>query len=171
MDLKGAYTLISFRPEDVHLLTMEMTEGLAMVFLCGVFGWTGTPAAFQVITRALVWELRRVLSSSLVMYVDDIIAVSLAGPTLAQDMRIAQDLCVGLLEDNAVQIKKTIKGHRLPAIGYTFDLTHSLVTVSRPNSLRAFYGFFTVNVRLPVKVIFKSVWLLGRPYTVRYVYT
>jgi hypothetical protein len=57
MDLKGAYTLLSFRTRDVPLLGMEMTDNLVMFFLCGIFGWTGTPACFQVITRAISFEL------------------------------------------------------------------------------------------------------------------
>ena len=53
MDLAGAYTLLSFRPDDANLMGMELSKERVFIFLCGVFGWTGTPAAFQVVTRAL----------------------------------------------------------------------------------------------------------------------
>ena len=53
LDLKGAYTLVSFRPEDVRLMAAEMDDDRFIFFLCGVFGWTGMPAAFQVVTRAI----------------------------------------------------------------------------------------------------------------------
>jgi hypothetical protein len=40
-------------------------------------GCSCTPAAFQVITRAIVWELRHKLRGKAKMYVDDIFRVSL----------------------------------------------------------------------------------------------
>eukprot|EP01041_Mallomonas_annulata_P042143 gene42143-biopygen7118 len=40
MDLKGAYTLISFMPSDVPLVCVEISPGTLMFFLAGVFGWT-----------------------------------------------------------------------------------------------------------------------------------
>jgi hypothetical protein len=47
MDLRGAYQLLSFRPEDVGLFGMLLTEDLVYLQSAGIFGWTGTPAAFQ----------------------------------------------------------------------------------------------------------------------------
>ena len=55
-----------------------MTEELVMFFLCGIFGWSGTPAAFQVVTRASVFELSVRIVGRLLMYVDDILGVLLA---------------------------------------------------------------------------------------------
>ena len=75
MDLKGAYTLISFRPEDIGLFAMQLTNDLIYLQLVGIFGWAGTPAAFQVVTRAIQWELKHRLAGSTLMYVDDIIGV------------------------------------------------------------------------------------------------
>ena len=68
MDLKGDYTLLSFRPEDVGLFAMMLTDETVSFQIVGIFGWTGTPAAFQVVTRAIQWELRHRLQSSTIMY-------------------------------------------------------------------------------------------------------
>ena len=57
MDLKGAYTLLSFRPEDAGLFGMLLTGDVVYFQIAGIFGWSGTPAAFQVVTRAIAWEL------------------------------------------------------------------------------------------------------------------
>ena len=75
MDLKGAYTLLSFRPEDVQLMGLGLSEDIAYFSLGGHFGWTGLPAAFRVITRALVWEMTHSskVSARVKMYVDDIV--------------------------------------------------------------------------------------------------
>jgi hypothetical protein len=59
MDLNGAFTLLSFVLEAVPKMCLELTGDLVMFILCGIFNWTGTPAAFQVITRTTVWELRQ----------------------------------------------------------------------------------------------------------------
>jgi hypothetical protein len=82
MDLKGAYTLSFFKTEDVRLLCSEMTDEQIIVFICGIFGWTGTPAAFQVVTRAILWDLSLILLGLALMFVDDIIGVCLLMDTV-----------------------------------------------------------------------------------------
>ena len=62
MDLKGAYTLLSFHPDSVHLFGMELSNDIIIFFLCGVFGWTGTPFALQVLIRSILFELRPLIS-------------------------------------------------------------------------------------------------------------
>ena len=42
MDLAGAYTLLSFRPDNANLMGITISNQRVFVFLCGVFGWTGT---------------------------------------------------------------------------------------------------------------------------------
>ena len=41
-DVDGAYTRLWFRSEDVKWMAAELVGGLIILFLCGVFGWTGT---------------------------------------------------------------------------------------------------------------------------------
>ena len=53
MDLKGAYTPLSFRPEDVGMFAMLRSNDMVYFQLAGIIGWSGTPAAFQVVTRAI----------------------------------------------------------------------------------------------------------------------
>lgn len=57
---------------------MLLTGDLVYFQLAGIFVWWGTPAAFQVVTRALSWELWHALSSRTLMYVDDIIGIGFA---------------------------------------------------------------------------------------------
>ena len=77
MDLKGAYTLIDVLPEDVGCLAQELDCELVYFHLCGFFGWTCTPAAFQVGSRAIKHELDARLEGDCLVYVDDIIGVGL----------------------------------------------------------------------------------------------
>ena len=55
MNLKGAFTLLS--PSDVGLFGMLLTNELLYLQLAGIFGWAGTPAAFQVVTRVILWDV------------------------------------------------------------------------------------------------------------------
>ena len=145
MDLKGAYTLLSFRPEDVGMFAMLLSDDMVYFQLAGIFGWSGTPAAFQVVTRAITWELRHALRSSTVMYVDDIVGVCMLGD-LEADLALTRSICTSLLGSGAVADDKTEHGVRLDVIGYTIDLPSERVLISRKNFLTALHGFINIDV-------------------------
>lgn len=145
MDLRGAYTLLSFRPEDVGLFGMLLSDDLVYLQMVGIFGWSGTPAAFQVVTRAITWELRHALCSSTVMYVDDIMGVCFA-VDLETDLTAAREICTSLLGPGSVADDKTESGVRLDMIGYTISLPDNRVLISRKNFLTALHGFISTDV-------------------------
>ena len=145
MDLKGAYTLLSFRPEDVGLFGMLLTGDLVYFQLAGIFGWSGTPAAFQVVTRAISWELKHALRSRTLMYVDDIIGVCFA-EDVDTDLRRTRDICTSLLRPGAVADGKTEARTRLDVIGYTVDLVTERVLIARKNFLTASHEFISTDV-------------------------
>ena len=145
MDLKGAYTLLSFRPEDAGLFGMLLTGDIVYLQIAGIFGWAGTPAAFQVVTRAISWELKHSLRSSTLMYVDDIIGVCFA-EDVAQDLVKTRDICTSLLGSGAVADDKTETGIRLDIIGYTIDLATKRVSIAKKNFLTALHGFVGTDV-------------------------
>ena len=143
-DLKGAYTLLSFRPEYVGLFGMLLTDDLVYLQLAGIFGWSGTPAAFQVVTRAIAWELRARLKSSTVMYVDDIIGIGFE-TDIATDLALTKSICTTLLGSEAVADDKTEVSRRLDVIGYIIDLDTGRVLISKKNFLTALNGFLNAN--------------------------
>jgi hypothetical protein len=53
LDITGAYTLIYINTADVALFGTEVTRDKVVIYMCGFFGWTGTPAHFHPITLAL----------------------------------------------------------------------------------------------------------------------
>lgn len=112
------------------------------------------PAAFQVIPRAIQWELKQPgrLRGDMGMFVDDIIGVSLR-QCVDDDMLTTRRLCTGLLGENAVEEKKTAVGRRLTVIGWDIDLDKQLVGLAQKNALKAFYGFATEgeSERVPMK--------------------
>lgn len=145
MDLKGAYTLLCFRPRDVGLFAMLLSGDLVYIQIAGIFGWSGTPAAFQVVTRAVSWELRHGLKSSTLMYVDDIIGVCFE-KDLRSDLVEARRICTDLLGSSAVADDKTEFGTRLDIIGYTMCLDTERVLIARKNFLTALHGFISTDV-------------------------
>ena len=177
-DLRAAFTLLFWRPEHVPLFAMELVGGVVIVFLAGTFGWTGTPGAFQVVTRALVFELCRILRGMVLMYVDDIMGISLRRD-LASDLTTTKQLVLRLLGSKAFADDKTfhttVSNRRLEKIGYTIDLGKQLVTIARHNWMKTFYGFIVVdeNAALRVSVLeclaswasrYGKVCALMRPY-------
>ena len=59
------------------ILGMTLSHNRILIFLSGVFGWTCTPAAFQVVTRALLFYMNHKLIGKVLIYVDDIMGVCL----------------------------------------------------------------------------------------------
>ena len=151
LDLQQAFTLIEFEASDVKHLGMEMTNDRVMFFLCGIFGWTGTPAAFQVVNRAIMDELEYKIKGKALMYVDDII-IATRKKNVNSDIEATNKVCCSLLGDNAVEHKKTESGRNIVAIGYEFDLDKGLVTLSPRNTYRTLYAFMSVDFEETIKV-------------------
>jgi hypothetical protein len=145
MDLKGAYTLMDVHPEDAGMFAQELVDGLIYFNLCGVFGWSCTPAAFQVITRAIMWELRHRLRGRAVMYVDDILGICLRSQ-LENDMATARRVVTDLMGPGSLALEKEETGTRLEIIGWLIDLDTCRLSIARKNLLKAFYGFFTLDL-------------------------
>ena len=146
MDLARAYTLLSFRPDNANLMRMTLSNKRVFVFLCGVFGWTGTPAAFQVVIRALTFEMNHKLRGKALMCVDDIMGVCIRDD-LAHDMETAKTICTDLLGPNAIANDKSKSGRRLDLIGYVVDLNKKSLSIARKNFLNTVYGFYTVDTK------------------------
>ena len=144
-DLRGAYQLLSLHPEAAKYFGMEIHGERIFIHLCGIFGWTCTPAAFQVVSRGIQWELLHSLKGRCKMYVDDIVGVCLV-QDLDSEVQRAKDICTSLLGPNAIAEDKTETGTRLDVLGYVLDVELRLVSISRKNFLNAVYGFFTINL-------------------------
>jgi hypothetical protein len=149
MDLKGAYTLMSYRAADVHRMACSLPGGLVVFFLCGTFGWGGTPYAFQVITRAVHWELNsgaKQLKGRSLMYVDDIMGVSFE-EDVEDDIQAVKDLVEGLLGKGSIEDSKTKWDEEgvLEVIGYEIRLHERVVGIAPKNVKKAFYAAFAVG--------------------------
>jgi hypothetical protein len=144
-DLASAFNLMDFDAASAILLAFELTDGMTAVHTTGMFGWTGTPYAFQVITRVMVDLCRKHLQGLMAMYVDDMLGVA-HRDQLADDMAKADGLARGLLGPDAIAADKTESGRALDWIGWRFDLDTMTVSASHRNMMKAIYAFFFVDM-------------------------
>ena len=75
-DLSGAYTLLFLNPTSVRLMSFALDGGFIFIYLAGLFGWTGMPMAFEVVTRILRVCISMVISGWVLIYCDDIMGFS-----------------------------------------------------------------------------------------------
>ena len=147
-DLKGAFTLLDIHPASVKHLAMLLSGGVVIIFLCGLFGWTGTPFAFNVITRALQWELNTALRGRVRIYCDDILGVTLRR-YLEADKTATRAQVRSLLGPEAIAEDKYSAGRRNDWIGYEVDLDSERFTVARRNFRKALYRFGRYHIDGP----------------------
>ena len=158
MDLQGAFQLLSFKAQDIQRTAMRLTEDLMVYFLCGTFGWGGTPMAFQVVTRVLIWELTHTKSLGMrglvTMYVDDLMGICKRRDWAAVQETVKR-LCEGLLGPNAISEKKTEMGRALDMIGYHINLDTLRVGIAEHNVLKALHVSYCVDTdsRVPAKTL------------------
>ena len=155
MDLEGAFLQLTFRASQVELQCTRITPQHMVYFVCGTFGWGGTPMAFQIITRIIVWELRHNkkwdFRGRVLMYVDDLMGICYKKDS-EHNKRVIKELCEQLLGKGCISEGKTETGRRINVIGYTLDLDQRRIGVARHNLLKALYVATRVNIEEPVDV-------------------
>jgi hypothetical protein len=153
-DLRGAFSLLKFNPEDVHLMASRLRSGDIFVHLYGNFGWTGMPFAFEVVTRVLRVLISLVVFGAILMYCDDLVGVS-SRSTWRLDLLAAVAIITTLLGPNAEEPEKRRSTEDNPErslviLGWDFILSHWTVDVAERNRLKALYLFWTTDLEAPI---------------------
>jgi hypothetical protein len=143
-DLRKAFTLLNVRAGDVKFFACELTDGLVLFYHTGLFGWTGTPFCFQVVTRAIERLVRMRIKGRMRMFVDDGMGVTMK-QFLERDTGQMREVCEALLGPMAIAEDKWEWGRRLTWIGWDIDLDARRVTISRRNFMKTLHGFFTLD--------------------------
>ena len=151
LDVKGAYTQLTFRADDIRFMGAELPEEVILFFMGGTFGWSAMPFAFNVVTRAIVWEIDNgLIRGFAVMYVDDVWGVSAASDA-AHDMEAVKNMVEGLLCKGAIAPDKTEVDTQqgtigqLDGIGYTIDRIANRVGISARNRAKAFNAVWSIG--------------------------
>jgi len=115
------------------------------------------PFAFNVVTKAIVWELNSVLiEGDMTQYVDDGFVASLDEEE-DDDVAITLTFLRDLLGPDAVAIHKLERTPAFDFLGYNASITTGLMTISERNIHKAIFAFggvdLTPGVRIKVKVM------------------
>ena len=129
MNLKGAFNLLWFQPDQVQLLAFPLTDDLVAIHLVGIFGWLGMPFAFNVLSRTLLLLVRQAITGAASMYVDDVMGCS-PRQALTTDMERATTAITGLAGDDSLAPEKVEKGRCLEFIGWVVCLDTRTITAS-----------------------------------------
>jgi hypothetical protein len=152
MDLKSAFNLLWFRPEDVRYFAAALTDDLTMLSLVGVFGYTNLPAFFDHIPKVLLRLLRPIIPGAANMFVDDFMGICLRRNW--EELRgLVTSVCQALLGPTAIADEKTKVGHLLDWIGWELDLILQRVSIAHHCFLKAVYLYFEVDTsqKIPLR--------------------
>jgi hypothetical protein len=117
---------------------------LSLVYHTGLFGWTGTPFAFQVVSRLLHQNLLRKGVRQLV-YVDDVGGACRESDLTSVKQSVRKE-AEGLLGPRALAEQKWESGRRIDYIGWVIDLDSRQVFLKRRNFLKVLHGFFAIDL-------------------------
>lgn len=140
-DLQGAFNLLWIHPAHCARLAFLLSASLVVIHISGMFGWTGMPYVFDVVTRCLRYLVRLAITGASDMYVDDVMGVSTRA-NAAADMAACDATIRGLLGPHSVAANKDELGRSLDFIGWQVDLDSRRVTISHRNFLRTIHAFF-----------------------------
>jgi hypothetical protein len=147
MDLRGAFTLLDVSAADCKWFAAELTNDLILIYITGLFGWTGTPFAFNVLSRVVCFEAMKLSSGSLLIYVDDLIGCC-RRCDLDQELLNIRYIVERICGPDSIAEDKTESGSSLESIGYFLDLDARAVGLSQNNFLRTVYGMFSVDLNV-----------------------
>jgi hypothetical protein len=167
-DIAAAYQKLTYPAAAVSHVGVELRDRTFMFFLGGVFGLTSMPFAFNIITKAVVWELNsRLIRGMMLQYVDDGFVVSHQDER-DEDVSITLRFIRDLLGPDAIAIHKLDLGDAFDFIGYNVDRISELITVSRRNIYKSIYFFNQVNLdhgaKVPVRIM-QRLASLGSRYS------
>jgi hypothetical protein len=131
-DVVGAFGQFNFDPRDCRLVVFPFSSEHVMVYMTGMFGYSGCPFVFGTFTRAMLRRIRlkthEVSESD--MYCDDVMVYT--GVDYAEDdQRIVVDVIEGTFGPNtACPVKKHLPSTRCDLIGWFVDVIDATF---RPN--------------------------------------
>ena len=145
MDLANAFGLLFLNADSAPLMAFELTGQITALYIAGIFGWTGTPFAFDPVSRSLRYVVRRRIAGGVDVFVDDLMGCS-SDEVIENDMSIAGNCITDLLGPKALATDKTESGRVLVFIGWFIDLDKRVVGIAQKNIFKAIHGFFSVNI-------------------------
>jgi len=150
-DLKGAFNLLNYNPAFCRLFAFELSDGITMIHLAGLFGWIGMPHAFQVLTRSLQALCTYIIMGLCMWYVDDLMAVSNIATYVTDSFKVDQAV-QQLLGQGSIAQNKSQCGRALEFLGWIFDLDSKTITLCPRNLYKLVHALFSFDLSTKVSI-------------------
>ena len=143
-DFSGAFAQMNVNPSSAYFLYMAIVSGLILVYFAGLFGWLGFPMAFAVFSRAFQRKFRDILRIPVVLYVDDIIALS-QKDNADQQQREVELLCEKAMGSKAIAYEKQVRPCvACDVLGWYTDLQSETFRPCMKGSRKLVFAFWLV---------------------------
>lgn len=164
IDISDAFHRVRLNPADSRLMCCRLLNDIAGIYLVGNFGYSGLPAIYGVITRALQhahnkWCQERFGITLSLTYVDDMVIFS---PAHAGDAPVtaAIEQANALLSScgDAIQHSKLVLlKHTCDIIGWSISTIHWQISPSSKAIRKLVYVFFVVTPADPVRLTVRAI--------------
>ena len=144
-DVSSAFCQFDFSPSSSKLLAVLLGNTL-FLFLVGLFGWTGAPIVFGLLSRALERFICRVVPRGCFkLYVDDIISLVLANEAILAQSSV-QSCVENLFGPGSVELAKSMPPAIVQTIiGWTIHLVFETIRPSDRGIKKIIVAFFSVD--------------------------
>ena len=150
-DLKGAFNLLNYNPSSCKLFAFQLSDGVTMIHLAGLFGWIGMPHAFQVLTRSLQALCSSIILGLCYWYVDDLMAVSPISSYFTDSTKVDASV-QHLLGQGSIAKAKSQCARQLEFLGWTFDLDTRTITLCDRNLHKMLHALFCFDPTSSVSI-------------------
>jgi hypothetical protein len=152
VDISGAFTWLDFLPSDVHCMAQEMTGDRVFLSLVGVFGASILPFAFNVISKAFHYEVKKTTRGGADIYSDDGFGCCLLRD-LEWEMERASSIFENMIGENCIKKSKNESGRIVNVIGWKINLDLMVVSIADKNLMKAMLVFFSVDLQKEITLV------------------
>ena len=144
-DVSSAFCQFDFNPAASKLLAV-LLGNILFLFLVGLFGWTGAPIVFGLLSRALERLICRTISRGcFVLYVDDIIALVLVSDAV-RSQQLVHACIVNIFGPGSVELSKSMAPAVVQTIiGWFINLVDETIRPSDRGIKKLIVAFFSVD--------------------------
>jgi hypothetical protein len=152
VDVSGAFTWLDFLPVDVHCMAQEMAGGRVFLSLVGVFGATILPFAFNVISKAFRYEVKKTTRGGADIYSDDGFGCCLLRD-LKWETERACSIFEGMIGEKCIKKSKNVSGRIVDVIGWKVNMDLMVVSIAEKNLMKAMLVFFSIDLKKEVTLV------------------
>jgi len=120
-DIKSCFPQLNMAPSSALYLAMRIAIGVILINFAGTFGYTGLPAGWQVVGKALLWKARQLALSIIHLFADDFFGFGTIHE-VEQDSEMVAKLIGDVMGESAKAPSKHELGQQIVIIGWYINL-------------------------------------------------